>query len=322
MTKNPLNLRLSEIISLEDTFEFYRERVMKYNDELKAFLQVSSMLDDKRQGFPFALKDNILAVGTRTTCGSRILENYESPYDATVTRRLVVKGGKLLGKTNLDEFAMGSSTENSAFGPSRNPWDLERIPGGSSGGSAAAVAAGLAPFALGSDTGGSVRQPASMCGIVGFKPTYGLVSRYGLVAFASSLDQIGPMTRCSQDAADVMSMISGHDSNDSNTLRKELSFDVPLKGYLKGLKLAVPSEMLNYPGLDSGVKERFLSIVEDIRRSGAEVEEISIPSVEYAVATYYLIAPAEASSNLARYEGIRFGPRVPSEDYESLTNKN
>jgi len=217
---------------------------------------------------------------------------------------------------------MGSSTENSAFGPSRNPWDLERIPGGSSGGSAAAVAAGLAPFALGSDTGGSVRQPASMCGIVGFKPTYGLVSRYGLVAFASSLDQIGPMTRCSQDAADVMSMISGHDSNDSNTVRKELSFDVSLKGYLKGLKLAVPSEMLNYPGLDSGVKERFLSIVEDIRRSGAEVEEISIPSVEYAVATYYLIAPAEASSNLARYEGIRFGPRVPSEDYESLTNKN
>ncbi|KUK66074.1 MAG: Glutamyl-tRNA(Gln) amidotransferase subunit A [Mesotoga infera] len=268
MTKNPLNLRLSEIISLEDTFEFYRERVMKYNDELKAFLQVSSMSDDKRQGFPFALKDNILAVGTRTTCGSRILENYESPYDATVTRRLVVKGGKLLGKTNLDEFAMGSSTENSAFGPS------------------------------------------------------GLVSRYGLVAFASSLDQIGPMTRCSQDAADVMSMISGHDSNDSNTVRKELSFDVSLKGYLKGLKLAVPSEMLNYPGLDSGVKERFLSIVEDIRRSGAEVEEISIPSVEYAVATYYLIAPAEASSNLARYEGVRFGPRVPSEDYESLTNKN
>ncbi len=322
MTKNPLNLRLSEIISLEDTFEFYRERVMKYNDELKAFLQVSSTSDDKRQGFPFALKDNILAVGTRTTCGSRILENYESPYDATVTRRLVVKGGKLLGKTNLDEFAMGSSTENSAFGPSRNPWDLERIPGGSSGGSAAAVAAGLAPFALGSDTGGSVRQPASMCGIVGFKPTYGLVSRYGLVAFASSLDQIGPMTRCSQDAADVMSMISGHDSNDSNTVRKELSFDVSLKGYLKGLKLAVPSEMLNYPGLDSGVKERFLSIVEDIRRSGAEVEEISIPSVEYAVATYYLIAPAEASSNLARYEGVRFGPRVPSEDYESLTNKN
>ncbi|MBN2252458.1 MAG: Asp-tRNA(Asn)/Glu-tRNA(Gln) amidotransferase subunit GatA [Kosmotogaceae bacterium] len=322
MTKNPLNLRLSEIISLEDTFEFYRERVMKYNNDLEAFLQVSSMSGGKRMGLPYALKDNILAVGTRTTCGSRILENYESPYDATVTRRLSVRGGKLLGKTNLDEFAMGSSTENSAFGPSRNPWDLERIPGGSSGGSAAAVAAGLAPFALGSDTGGSVRQPASMCGIVGFKPTYGLVSRYGLVAFASSLDQIGPMTRCSQDAAYVMSMISGHDSNDSNTVRKELSFDVSLNGYLKGLKLAVPSEMLNYPGLDSGVKAKFLSIVEDIRRSGAEVEEISIPSVEYAVATYYLIAPAEASSNLARYEGIRFGPRVPSQDYENLTNRN
>ncbi len=321
MTKNPLNLRLSEIISLGDTYKFYKERIDKYNNELNAFLQVRT-LSEERQGFPYAIKDNILAVGTRTTCASRILENYDSPYDATVTQKLNSKGGQLLGKTNMDEFAMGSSTENSAFGPSRNPWDLNRIPGGSSGGSAAAVAAGLTPFALGSDTGGSVRQPASMCGIVGFKPTYGLVSRYGLVAFASSLDQIGPMTRCSQDAADVMSMISGHDSCDSNTIRHSLSFDVSLRGYLKGLKFAIPSEMLSYPGLDEEVKERFLSITRDIERSGADVEVISIPSVEYAVATYYLIAPAEASSNLSRYDGIRFGPRQQSEDYEGLTSKS
>jgi len=321
VTKNPLNLRLSEIISLGDTYKFYRERIDKYNNELNAFLQVRTF-SEERQGFPYAIKDNILAVGTRTTCASRILENYDSPYDATVTQKLNSKGGQLLGKTNMDEFAMGSSTENSAFGPSRNPWDLNRIPGGSSGGSAAAVAAGLAPFALGSDTGGSVRQPASMCGIVGFKPTYGLVSRYGLVAFASSLDQIGPMTRCSQDAADVMSMISGHDSRDSNTIRHALSFDTSLGGNLKGLKFAVPSEMLNYPGLDEEVKEKFLSITRDIERSGADVEVISVPSVEYAVATYYLIAPAEASSNLSRYDGIRFGPRQQSEDYEGLTSKS
>lgn len=322
MKKNPLNLRLSEIMSLRGSFEFYRERIDRYNDKLNAFLQVSNPSDSQKEGFPYALKDNILALGTRTTCASRILENYESPYDATVTSKLNNKGGIILGKTNMDEFAMGSSTENSAFGPSRNPWDLDRIPGGSSGGSAAAVAAGLAPFALGSDTGGSVRQPASMCGIVGFKPTYGLVSRYGLVAFASSLDQIGPLTRCAQDAAEVMAMIAGHDPKDSNTLRRNLDFNVSIESDIKGLKFAAPSEMLNYPGLDSGVKERFLSMMEAMRSAGAKVEEISIPSVEYAVATYYLIAPAEASSNLARYDGIRFGSRSPAEDYETLINKN
>jgi len=320
---NPLKLRLSEIRGLRGAFSFYRNRIERFDKDLKAFLQVlQSSGEETGHSFPYALKDNILALGTRTTCSSRILENYESSYDATVTCKLKESGGHLLGKTNLDEFAMGSSTENSAFFTSRNPWDLTRIPGGSSGGSAAAVAAGLTPFALGSDTGGSVRQPAAMCGIVGFKPTYGLVSRYGLVAFASSLDQIGPMTRCAQDAADVMNIISGHDVKDSTTMKSSFSFNIDLKSDVKGLRMAVPEEMLDYPGLEDGVKVSFMDAVEELKRAGAVVEKISIPSVKYAVATYYLIAPAEASSNLSRFDGIRFGPRHEAADYDGLVSRN
>lgn len=321
MSDNPLKLSLSKIKELSDSVSFYKNRIDKYNPLLNAFVQVSPA-PRERSTFPYALKDNILALGTRTTCASRLLFNYESPYDSTVTERLKEAGGTLLGKTNLDEFAMGSSTENSAFGPSRNPWDLERIPGGSSGGSAAAVAAGLTPFALGSDTGGSVRQPASMCGIVGFKPTYGLVSRYGLVAFASSLDQIGPLTRSVQDAMDVMGLIAGVDRRDSTTLESELSFSRELTGNLRGLRFAVPSQMLDYPGLDDRVKSIFIAFIERMREAGARVETVSLPSLKYAVATYYLIAPAEASSNLSRYDGVRFGPRQPADDFQQLINSN
>ncbi len=324
MIDNPLRVRLSKIKSMKNALSFYRKRIEKYNHLLNAFLHFpeGTGSDDYEDGFPFALKDNILALGTKTTCASKILKEYRSPYDATVSERLRSCGGIILGKTNLDEFAMGSSTENSAFGPSKNPWDLARIPGGSSGGSAAAVAAGLSPFALGSDTGGSVRQPAAMCGIVGFKPTYGLVSRYGLVAFASSLDQIGPMTRCSQDATDVMAMIAGQDPMDSTSVENPIYFDRVLEGNLKGLKVAVPLEMLNYPGLEDGVKSSFLSMVEKLRESGVTVDDISVPSVRYAVATYYLIAPAEASSNLSRYDGVKYGSRQSKGNYDEMVNSN
>jgi aspartyl-tRNA(Asn)/glutamyl-tRNA(Gln) amidotransferase subunit A len=262
-------------------------------------------------GIPIAIKDNINVLGQPCTCGSRFLsENYTSPYDATVIRKLRAAGAIPFGRLNMDEFAMGSATENSALQTTRNPHDLTRIPGGSSGGSAASVAAGTAFAALGSDTGGSIRQPASHCGVVGLKPSYGRVSRYGLVAFASSLDQIGPLTHTVEDAALVLQAIAGYDPLDSTSL------DLPVPDYtaglndgVKGLKLGLPKEYFG-DGIDPAVRAKVMAAVEKLAAQGAEIVEISLPHTEYAVATYYVIAPAEASSNLSRFDGIRYGHRA------------
>jgi aspartyl-tRNA(Asn)/glutamyl-tRNA(Gln) amidotransferase subunit A len=261
-------------------------------------------------GVPLALKDNLCTRGIRTTCGSRILPNFVPPYDATVVTRLREAGALLTGKTNCDEFAMGSSTENSGYGPSRNPWDTSRVPGGSSGGSAVAVAASEAVVALGSDTGGSIRQPAALCGVVGLKPTYGRVSRSGLVAYASSLDQNGPFARTVEDAALVLNAIAGHDPLDST------SVDLPVPDYLqacradvKGLRVGVPKEFFG-EGVDPQVSSVVREAIEKLCALGATAEECSLPSTEYALAAYYIIAPAEASSNLARYDGVKYGHRT------------
>jgi aspartyl-tRNA(Asn)/glutamyl-tRNA(Gln) amidotransferase subunit A len=264
-------------------------------------------------GVPIAIKDVLSTRGFTTTCGSRILEDFVPVYDATAVEKVKSAGTVMLGKANMDEFAMGSSTENSYFGPTRNPWDLDRVPGGSSGGSAAAVAAGEAPWALGSDTGGSIRQPAALCGIVGLKPTYGLVSRYGLVAFASSLDQVGPMTRTVRDCAALLGVIAGHDPCDSTSIAGDLpDYTGGLTGVVRGLKAGVVSE-LSSEGIDGGVLDCFKEGVEKLAGLGVECEEVSLPSFEYALSAYYLIAPAEASSNLARFDGVRYGFRSPDE---------
>jgi aspartyl-tRNA(Asn)/glutamyl-tRNA(Gln) amidotransferase subunit A len=299
------------------------ERVRAANARLNAYnevLEESCLADaaeaDRRRsgalaGMMLAVKDNIATKVGHTTCSSKMLKNYRSPYEATVITKLRDAGAVIVGKTNLDEFAMGSSTENSAFGMSKNPWDLSRVPGGSSGGSAAAMAAGLCDIALGSDTGGSIRQPASLCGIVGLKPTYGRVSRYGLVAFGSSLDQIGPITRTVRDAAAVLQVIAGHDPRDST------SADMPVEDYvgeldepLRGLRVGVPKEYLsdaNDPRVNTAVREAS----EVYRKLGARiVEGIELPLTDVGISTYYVIAPAEASSNLARYDGIRYGHRA------------
>ena len=261
-------------------------------------------------GVPVALKDNLCTRGVPTTCSSRILEHWRPPYDATVVRRLVAAGAVPIGKTNLDEFAMGSSTENSAFGPTRNPHDASRVPGGSSGGSAAAVAAGFAPLALGSDTGGSIRQPAGLCGVVGVKPTYGMVSRYGLVAFASSLDQIGPLAPTVADAAALLEVVAGHDRLDSTSIPgpgPELR--ASLDQGVDGLRIGVISELLG-EGIAPDVRARVEAAADALTEAGAKVEEASVPAVGFGLSAYYLIAPAEASSNLARYDGVRYGLRV------------
>ncbi len=260
-------------------------------------------------GVPIAVKDNISTDGVETTCASKILKGYVPPFDATVVEKFKQAGLVSLGKTNLDEFAMGASTETSAYQITRNPWDPERAPGGSSGGSAAAVAAELAPIALGSDTGGSIRQPASLCGIVGFKPTYGRCSRYGLVAFGSSLDQIGPLTRTVEDAALISEVITGYDPMDSTSLDLPPISARDLKnGSLKGLRVAVPKEMFG-EATHPGVAEKVHAALELLRKEGAEIREVSLPSIELGVTTYYIIAPAEASSNLGRFDGVRYGPR-------------
>ena len=264
-------------------------------------------------GVPISIKDNLCTRGIETTCSSKILEGWKPPYDATVIEKLKEAGAVIIGKTNLDEFAMGSSTENSAFGPTRNPHNLECVPGGSSGGSAAAVAAGFSPLALGSDTGGSIRQPAALCGVVGVKPTYGRVSRYGLVAFASSLDQVGPFANTVSDAALTLEVISGHDPRDSTSIpEKPLDLSEFLDQGVEGMRIGVIEE-LSGKGL-GGISQDVISRVEDaikvLSNAGADVEPASVPASIYGLSAYYVIAPAEASSNLARYDGIRFGPRT------------
>ncbi|ABZ85532.1 aspartyl/glutamyl-tRNA(asn/gln) amidotransferase, a subunit [Heliomicrobium modesticaldum Ice1] len=266
------------------------------------------------EGIPMAIKDNMCTDGVRTTCSSKILNNFVPPYDATVVTKLKEAGAVMMGKTNLDEFAMGSSTENSGFFATCNPWDIERVPGGSSGGSAASVAAGQAVFSLGSDTGGSIRQPAAFCGVVGLKPTYGAVSRFGLIAFASSLDQIGPFTRDVRDCAHVMNAIAGHDAKDSTSAPVDYPDYTSLLGKpIKGWRVGLPKEYFG-DGMDPEVKEVIEKAVKTIEDLGAEVAECSLPHTEYALPVYYLIAPAEASSNLARYDGVRYGYRSESAD--------
>ncbi len=262
-------------------------------------------------GVPIALKDNLCTSGIPTTCSSKILEGWRPPYDATVVERLAAAGAVMVGKTNLDEFAMGSSTENSAFGPTRNPHDTSKVPGGSSGGSAAAVAAGFTPLALGSDTGGSIRQPAALCGVVGMKPTYGRVSRYGLVAFASSLDQIGPFAATVADAAALYDVIAGHDPRDATSIPEPLEPVSPHLGDgVEGLRVGVVQELLDIEGIAPDVAARARAAADALEAAGAKVEEVSVPAVIYGLSAYYLIAPAEASSNLARYDGVRYGLRV------------
>ncbi len=272
-------------------------------------------------GIPIALKDNLCTKGIRTTCSSRMLENFVPPYESTVTARLDAAGAVFVGKTNLDEFAMGGSTENSAFGPSKNPWNVDCVPGGSSGGSAAAVAGGQAPISLGSDTGGSIRQPASFCGIVGMKPTYGLVSRFGLVAFASSLDQIGPFGRTVEDTAILLGAIAGHDPKDATSLKVDIpDYTQYLKSDLKGRKVGIIKETFG-DGLDDEVGAAVQTAIDQLKALGAEVKTISCPRFNYGVSAYYIIAPCEASANLARYDGVRYGLRSKEPNLLSMYNK-
>ena len=273
-------------------------------------------LNSELAGIPIGIKDNICTKGIKTTCASRMLENFVSPYDATVMNKINSEGLINLGKLNMDEFAMGSSTEHSALNKTRNPWNLNTVPGGSSGGSAAAVAANMVPWALGSDTGGSIRQPASLCGVVGLKPTYGLVSRYGLVAFASSLDQIGPITKDVRDSAILLNLLVGHDEKDTTSLdMPKVDYVKCLKNDVKGLKIGIPKEFFA-EGLNDEVRASLEKAIEKYKELGAEVEEFSLDIAKYSLAAYYIIACAEASSNLGRFDGIRYGYRTPN--YENL----
>ena len=279
---------------------------------LEADERISRGNADALTGIPMQLKDNMATKGVRTTCSSRMLANFVPPYDATVTRKLYDRGAVLVGKGNLDEFAMGSSTENSAFFPTHNPWNIERVPGGSSGGPAAAVASGECVYALGSDTGGSIRQPASFCGVVGLKPTYGLVSRYGLVAFASSLDQIGPITKNVGDAAIVLNAIAGPDPRDATSIDSHVpDYTRSLTGSIEGLRVGIPKEYF-VDGVDPGVEASIRTAIETMEGMGAIVAETSLPSTSYAMAVYYIVAPSEASANLARYDGVKYGYSVDS----------
>ena len=298
----------------------YIEAIAERDPELHCYLRT---LDEPNgTGIPIALKDVISTRGIETTAGSRILEGYVPVFDSTVAERCRAAGLSVLGKTNTDEFAMGSSTENSAYGPTRNPWDPERVPGGSGGGTAAAVSAGLAPWGLGSDTGGSIKQPSALCGNVGLRPTYGSVSRYGIVAFASSLDQIGPVARNVRDCALLYSLIAGRDPRDSTTVDLPEPVRLPEAGDLKGVRIGVPRELNEAEGIEPGVAAAVAGAIELARELGAEVGECELPrSVEYGLACYYLIAPAEASSNLARYDGVRYGARVDGETYVEMVER-
>jgi aspartyl-tRNA(Asn)/glutamyl-tRNA(Gln) amidotransferase subunit A len=295
-------------VSARELWDAYRAAIDERDDELHCFLRTADEPDG--DGVPIALKDVIGTKGVETTAGSKILAGYVPVYDSTVASRVKDARLALLGKTNTDEFAMGSSTENSAFGPTRNPWDPARVPGGSGGGSAAAVSAGLAPWALGSDTGGSIKQPAALCGIVGLRPTYGTVSRYGIVAFASSLDQVGPTTRTVRDCALLYRIIAGRDPLDSTTVDVP-AVEIPSAEDLRGVRIGVPRELNDAEGIEPGVSEAVRKAIDGAAALGASVEECSLPrSVEYGLPCYYLIAPAEASSNLARYDGVRYGYRA------------
>ena len=325
-------LKNNELTSEEIT-KAYIDRINEKEKDVDAFvtltteeaLNESKKIDEERKenkelseyaGIPIGIKDNLCTKGVKTTCSSKMLENFVSPYDATVVEKLNKEGIISLGKLNMDEFAMGSSTENSAIKITHNPWDLNRVPGGSSGGSAAAVAGDLVPWALGSDTGGSIREPAAFCGVVGLKPTYGLVSRYGLVAFASSLDQVGPITKDVKDNAMLLNIIAGHDEKDST------SYDIEKKDYtknlekdIKGIKIGVPKEFFG-EGINIEVKEQLNKAIETYKKLGAIVEETSLDVAQYSLAAYYIIACAEASSNLGRFDGIRYGYRA--KDYTTL----
>jgi aspartyl-tRNA(Asn)/glutamyl-tRNA(Gln) amidotransferase subunit A len=316
-------LRQRKISSVELT-RAHLDRIRALDDKIKAFTLVTDDLAMKQAeeadrrfsngatvspltGIPLAIKDVICTKGITTTCGSNMLKDFKPPYDATVMERLNAAGAVILGKTNMDEFAMGSSTEHSAFFPTHNPWDLERVPGGSSGGSAAAVAAGMAMGALGSDTGGSIRQPAALCNVVGLKPTYGRVSRYGLVAFASSLDQIGPFARNAKDTALILQAIAGHDPCDSTSSPDPVpDYSASLNGSIQGLRIGVPVEYW-VEGTQPGIVKAVRDDIEKLRDLGAEIGEVSLPHTKYGVPVYYIIAPAEASANLARYDGVKYG---------------
>jgi aspartyl-tRNA(Asn)/glutamyl-tRNA(Gln) amidotransferase subunit A len=307
-------------VSGAELHQAYLDSVAERDGELHAYL--TTVQEPDGDGVPIALKDVITTKDVPTTAGSRILEGYVPVFDSTVAERVKQAGLPLLGKTNTDEFAMGSSTENSAFGPSRNPWDPTRVPGGSGGGSAAAVAGGLAPWALGSDTGGSIKQPAALCGIVGLRPTYGSVSRYGIVAFASSLDQVGPTTKTVRDCALLLRIIAGRDPCDSTTVELPEPIQVPEAEDLRGVRVGIPRELNEAEGIEPGVSEAVNRAIELCRELGADVGDCELPrSVDYGLPCYYLIAPAEASSNLARYDGVRYGPRVPAPTLRELQER-
>lgn len=327
----------NEITSLELT-EAILSRIDEVEGDVKAYLTLTrdeaiaqaKAVDEKiargekisfLEGIPGAIKDNICTKGVKTTCASKILQNFVPPYSATVVNKLNAENAVILGKTNLDEFAMGGSTENSAYFPTRNPWNTECVPGGSSGGSAAAVAAGTAVWAIGSDTGGSIRQPASFCGVVGMKPTYGRVSRYGLVAYASSLDQIGPITKDVTDCARILNIIAGHDDMDSTCVNEAVpDYTKALVEDVKGLKIGIPKEYF-VDGMDPDVEKAIRDSIKKLEELGAEVVEISLPNTAHAISTYYLIAPAEAATNLERYDGVSYGERADGVDIvDMMTN--
>ena len=321
-------------VSARELTDHHLARIAAVEPSLNAYLEVTAeraradadRIDAARSageelpplaGVPLAIKDNLCTKGVTTTCASRMLEGFVPPYEATVTSKLWDAGAVLLGKTNLDEFAMGGSTETSAFGPTANPWNVEHVPGGSSGGSAAAVAAGECMASLGSDTGGSIRQPASFCGVVGLKPTYGRISRYGLVAFASSLDQVGPFTTNVADAAVLLQAMAGHDPRDSTSLKAPVpDYSADLAKPIKGLRVGLVRECFDQDGLDPEVKASVLAAAEQLQALGAELVDVSCPRFTDGIATYYVIAPSEASANLARYDGVKYGYRA--DDAESL----
>lgn len=310
-----------------EAVDFFRQRIEKIEPQIHSFVEVFpspvvSSEGDGLKGVPIAVKDNICISHKQITCASKILINHVAVYDATVTEKIKASGMPIIGTLNMDEFAFGSSTENSVYGPTRNPWDLERVPGGSSGGSAAAVAARLVPWALGSDTGGSIRQPASFCGVVGFKPTYGRVSRYGLIAFGSSLDQIGPLTTNFVDCAHLLNIICGHDFRDSTSANvPACDFTKSLTKDVNGLKIGVPREYFQ-EGLEPRVRAAVEEVMRVLKTNGAQTVEVSLPHTEYAIATYYIVGCSEASSNLQRFDGVRYGLRAHSKDLIEMYKKS